>query len=277
VLGVRELPDGWLGKNHALSCGTSGSGEDWLLFVDADLRVAPSCIARAVAAAERLGADLLTIGPKLETVTFWELAAQTTVAHAILLTLDARAINTRENRRAAAMGPFMLFRRTAYQTIGGHQNVRAEVIEDLRLAEAVKRAGLRLVFARGTDVATLRMYDSLDAIVRGWSKNFHVAVQGKLWLALVTVPWLLFFYGAPWILPIASIVCRDGPGAVAGAFAAAVAVAARIDFERLYGVTAQRPYLAPLGALVVGWILLRSVLLVVRGQPAEWKGRPVGG
>jgi hypothetical protein len=129
--------------------------------------------------------------------------------------------------------------------------------------------------ARGTTVASLRMYDSLAAIVRGWSKNFHVAVHGNVLLAPLAASGLLFFYGAPWILPIASIAWPDVAGATASALALAVAFAARVDFARLYGVSAHRALLAPLGALVVSWILMRSVILVARGRPARWKGRLV--
>ncbi|MDP9001094.1 MAG: glycosyltransferase, partial [Myxococcota bacterium] len=256
LLRIDELPPGWLGKNHALWRGTRACHEDWLLFIDADMRVAPSCIARAVTAAQRRGADLLTIVPKLEMLTFWELAVQAVIVHAILLSLDSRNINDPASHRAAAIGPFMLFRRTAYEAVGGHEAVRAEVVEDLRLAEAVKRTGLRLVFARGTEVAILRMYDSLSAIVDGWSKNFHVSLGERSWHLPFAVVGLLFFYGAPWLVPLAGLVCGDFAGAAVGAAALAMAIAARLDFQRLYGVTAERAYLAPLGALVASWILV---------------------
>jgi chlorobactene glucosyltransferase len=275
IMPAGALPEGWLGKSHALWIGTRGLGEDWLLFVDADLRVSPSCIARAVAAAERLGADLLTVVPAIETWTFWESAAQSIVAHAILLFLDTRAVNDPTSKRAAAIGPLMLFRRSAYEAIGGHRAVRREVVEDLRLAEACKRAGHRLVLARGPAVASLRMYDSLGAIVRGWSKNAHVVLQGKLYLAPLVVLGLLFFFGAPWILLLASVARADRAGAVASTLAVVATIAARIDFERLFGVAARRAYLAPLGAVVLSWIVLRSVVDVARGRPSVWKGRLV--
>jgi chlorobactene glucosyltransferase len=275
VITLRDLPDGWLGKSHALWRAASGAKEDWFLFVDADVRLAPSCIARAIAAAQRLQADLLTVIPAIETVTFWEVAVQAIIVHLVLLLLDVAAVNRPESTRAAAIGPILLFRRSAYERIGGHEAVRAEVAEDLRLAEAVKRAGLRLVLARGTQVAVLRMYDSLGSIVRGWSKNFHIPFNDRYWLAAPAVLLLVFFYGAPWLLPVVGIACGDRLGAAAGGLAALVALGARIDFAVLYGVTARRPYLAPLGAAVLGWILVRSVFKAVRRQPAHWKGRAV--
>jgi glycosyltransferase involved in cell wall biosynthesis len=268
VLAAGELPCGWLGKSRALYVGTRDADAEWILFLDADVRVSPLCLARAVAAAERRGADLLTMLPRLEALSFWELAAQTVAVHAILLSLDARAVNDPRSARAAAFGPFMLFRRSAYELIGGHRAVRHEVVEDLRLAEAVKRAHLRLVLARGTSLASLRMYDSLGAIVRGWSKNFHLAVDGKAWAAPIAAGALLFFYGGPWILPF---VAPDVVTLAVALVALGAALVARADFARLYGVTARRPYLAPLGSIVLAWILVRAVTGGV-----EWKGRRVG-
>jgi cellulose synthase/poly-beta-1,6-N-acetylglucosamine synthase-like glycosyltransferase len=270
-----ELPDGWLGKSHALWSGTRDAREDWLLFLDADVRLTPSCIDRAVAAATRRNADLLTVVPEIRVMTFWETTVQAIIAYSVLLWLDAGAINDGNRSRAAAMGPFMLFRRAAYEQIGGHRRVHAEIAEDLRLAEATKAAGKRLVLVRGTQIAAIRMYDSLGAIVAGWSKNFHVALEGKLWLAPFAASALLFFYAAPETLPLVALARADHLGAGLALCAAALSLAARIDGERLYGLPARGWSLAPLGGVVAAWILLRSVLRAAFGAPSTWKGRSV--
>jgi hypothetical protein len=165
----------------------------------------------------------------------------------------------------------MLFRRSAYEQIGGHEAVRAEVVEDRALAEAVKAAGLRLALVRGVELASLRMYDSLGAIVRGWSKNFHVALGGATWAAPLAAAALLLVFAGPYLLPIAAALAGAPRAAAVGLGAAAVAVVARLDLARRYGVSARAPWLAPLGAAVVALIMLRSVLPVAM----EWKGRPI--
>jgi hypothetical protein len=139
------------------------------------------------------------------------------------------------------------------------------------LAEAVKRAGLRLVLARGVELASLRMYDSLGAIVRGWSKNFHVALGGAAWAAPLAGALLLAVYAGPYLVPLVAAAAGARRALVVGAAAAAVAVLGRLDLARRYGVTARAFWLAPLGAAVVAGILLRSVL----PGAVEWKGRVV--
>ncbi|MSP59864.1 MAG: glycosyltransferase [Myxococcales bacterium] len=275
LLPAGDLPPGWLGKNHALWVGarapSATSEPPWVLFLDADLRVAPTCLARAVAAAERTSADLFTMMPRLEMVSFWEVAAQVLMAQLIVAWLPAKELNDPRHRRAAAIGPFMLFRRTAYERIGGHEAVHGEVVEDLRLAERVKGAGLRLVYMRGIAEATVRMYDSLPAIVRGWSKNFHVALGRARFTAPLVAAGLLFFFAGPWLLGPIAAASGAWPAAMVGLAAAAVAALGRIDLASRYGITARAPWLAPLGAVVVAWIVLASVLR----RRIEWKGRPV--
>ena len=264
-------PPGWLGKNHALFVGTRGAEEPWLLFVDADTRVAPDCLARAMGAALDRRADLLTMIPRIEALSFWERAVQPMIAGLIVASLPARDVNDPGKRAAAGIGPFMLFRRAAYERIGGHQAVRGEVVEDLALAEAVKKNGLQLSLVRGIELASLRMYDSLGAIVRGWSKNFHIALGPVPWTAPLVAALLLIVFAGPYLLPILAVAKSECAATWVGIGAALVALAGRFDLARRYGVTARSPWLAPLGAVVVALILLRSVLPMA----VQWKGRAV--
>jgi len=274
LVAAGALPDGWLGKNHALAVGAVGD-EPWLLFVDADVRVAPDALSRALASSVRRDADLFTMMPRVAMRGFWEVAVQPLIAQLIDAWLPAREINDPRHRRAAAIGPFMLFRRAAYARIGGHEAVRGEVVEDLRLAEAIKRAGLRLVYARGIRLATVRMYDSLGAIVRGWTKNFHVALAGALWAAPLVALGLLLLDAGPFALPIAAAAVGARAAWAVALASLAVAVGARLDLARRFGVTARHLWLAPLGACVVAWIVLASALRAATGGTVRWKGRAV--
>ncbi len=276
VIPAGELPPGWLGKNNAVTVGARDADEPWILFLDADLRVEPSCLSRAQAMAVRQKADLFTMMPRLAMVSFWELVIQPLIAQLIDAWMPAREINDPRHRRAGAIGPFMLFRREAYLAIGGHDAVKSEVVEDLRLAEIVKRAGKRLVYARGIGLASVRMYDSLAAIVRGWTKNFHVALAGALWAAPLLAASLLFLYAGPLLLPIGALAASAGTKAIAVGGAAAAAYAfGRFDLARRFGVTARLFFLAPLGAGVIAWILLASALRAATGKTIQWKGRAV--
>ena len=272
VIPAGELPEGWLGKNHACWVGTRAArDEEFFWFVDADLRVEADCLLHLVAGAQREKADLISIMPRVETLSFWEDVVQALVAQIIYAWLPSRDINDPKHKAAAATGPCMLFRRSAYDKIGGHEAVRGEVVEDLRLAERVKAAGCKLVYGRGVRLATLRMYDSLSAIVRGWSKNFHVALGRVPWLAPIGALLLFLAYGGPFLLAATFAALRLQTPAIIAGSAALVAILARVDVRRRYRLTLRNLWAMPLGAAVVAFILVRSSMR----RPIDWKGRPV--
>lgn len=61
----------------------------------------------------------------------------------------------------------MLFRRSPYEKIGGHEAVAGEIVEDVELATRIKRAGLKLGLYSGSNLAFVRMYRSWSALWEG--------------------------------------------------------------------------------------------------------------
>ena len=272
VISAGELPEGWLGKNHACWAGTRAArDEEFFWFVDADLRVEPDCLTHLVAAAQRHDAALVSLMPRVETLSFWEDVAQALVVQIIYAWLPARDINDPKHKAAAATGPCMLFRASAYTQIGGHEALKGEVVEDLRLAERTKAAGGKLVYGRGITLATLRMYDSLAAIVRGWAKNFHVGLGRAQWFAPIGALLLLLAYGGPFVLLAVFAALRLKVAAIVAGAAALAAILGRLDLHRRYRLSLRSLWAMPLGAAVVAYIVVRSSLR----RPIDWKGRPV--
>ncbi len=232
-------------------------------------------ISRAVACAIRTKAGLFTMMPEIVAESFWELAAQVLVSHLIIVWLGMREVNDAKNARAGAVGPFMLFEQSAYRAIGGHEAVKGDAVEDMRLAERIKKCEQRLVFARGAKLARLRMYDSLGAIVRGWSKNFYVSLGKAFWAAPFVGALVVLGYGAPWFLWAIAALARDRVALALASMAFAFATIGRIDLARIHRLPARHPYLEALGSLVVAYILLRSSVRAARKLPFEWKGRSV--
>ena len=304
VLDGRPLPAGWLGKPWACHQGAAEARGDLLLFTDADTTHGPALMSRAVAGRDEEKADLLTLVGRQLMGTFWERLVQ---PHIFLMMLfrfpDFERVARNDRwRDAIANGQYLLFTRSAYDAIGGHRCVQDEVVEDLALAQQVKRAGLQLrIRSAESDFAT-RMYRSLGDLIEGWSKNI---VMGGLqsfpaWMRPVVTPvsflggvflWLL----APLVLVVGLLTralrILDGSDAVAssgsaGSFwsawltgDAAMVWAALVFgvsavlwayFSRRMGVAAWYGLIYPLGASVGMYILLRSW---VRGRNVEWKGR----
>lgn len=166
-----SLPDGWLGKCNALHVGAGQADGDWLFFVDSDVTLQPDALSRAIALVTWRRYDALSILTKLECHTFWErlvlplVGGAWSVMHAISLTNDDRRPGS-----AVANGQFLLIRRSAYATVGGHESVRAAITEDVEMMRLLKGRGFRTRLMLGSHLAATRMHSSLGQMFHGWGR-----------------------------------------------------------------------------------------------------------
>lgn len=277
LLHAPALPARWLGKPHALHAGTREAVADYFLFLDADVRLAPSTVGRSIAAAQKSHAGLLTVTPTLLAQSFWERAAQPVIGMLLFALLDPVKIRDPDSEVAAAYGPYLLFERSAYEQIGGHSAVAMEVVEDLRLAQLVKRARLGFGYVHGVDGVELRMYDSLRGLVAGWRKNFHVALGPALWLGPIAALAVALIFGWPTVaLLMVALRCLSAKSVTAGfalpaLFCYGADWLARVSLARNYRITWRGA--RALGGLVVAYILCSSCYRAWRGKPVTWRGR----
>jgi len=188
----------------------------------------------------------------------------------------ARVNRARRERDMIANGQFILVPRASYERVGTHEVVRGEVAEDLALAQAFHRAGMRLRFMFAERLMETRMYRSLPEMVEGWSKNMYLggrrSFPGEPVLRAL-VPVMLVAGFAFWLLPPAALIMAEARGTLGTA--AAVACALSAVFWSLISVGMRIPpwygLLYPLGALTALGIGIRSAW---RGsRMVEWRGR----
>lgn len=283
VLDGAELPEGWFGKQWACWQGTAAARGELLLFTDADTVHDPTLLARSVAALAAERADCVTVIGRQIMDSFWERLVQPQVFMLLAVRyprMGEHPLPRRRWRGAIANGQYLLFERGAYERLGGHQAVRYEAAEDLRLAQRLVREGGRLVVRYSYAGLGTRMYRGLGEVVAGWSKNMIPAGLQTVhpWLRPVT-PLAMFVSGAfAWLLPPVVLVATllGAGGAMRGDLHlwAAVATVLLMLFwsgvSRRFGAPAWMGLLYPLGALVGHWILLRSWL---GRRRVQWKGR----
>ncbi|MDZ4768753.1 MAG: glycosyltransferase family 2 protein [Chloroflexota bacterium] len=264
IIEGRPLPPGWIGKNwacHQLSGVAQGK---LLCFTDADVAWGDGALRALTATLIHRDADMVTVWSTQVTVTWGERLIVPLIAFVILGYLPTPLVHhTRSTAFAAANGQCLLFRRRAYDRIGGHMAVRASIVEDIAFARAIKRRGARLRMIDGAGMIACRMYDSWAAVRRGFAKNIIAGYGGLFpfvlgvlfhW-AILLVPWALLFAGySAALIPI-----------VLGVLVRAVTALA----------TRQRPLdalLLPLSALAMTAIAAQAVLWRLTGG-ARWKGR----
>jgi hypothetical protein len=265
----RPLPPGWLGKPHACAqlAAAADPASTVLVFVDADVLLAPHAVAAAVDLLQRTGLDLISPYPRQLAVSLAERLVQPLLQWSIMTFVPLRlAERSGRPALAAANGQFLVVRREAYQRAGGHAAVRAEVLDDVALLRAVLRAGGRGAVVDGTDLATCRMYRGPAELADGYAKSLWRAFGSPAGAAGV-----LGLLALAYLLPPAAALAGSRVG-LAGYLAgvAGRAVTARRTGGRPWPDAAAHPAsVAALAALTV-----RSVLLRRRGRLA-WKGRPL--
>src|SRR5690349_2490054 len=128
TLRLNSLPEGWLGKPHALACGAKIAPGDWLLFTDADAEHRPGSLAELLERAEQEQVDLLSLSPGQLTPTWWEKAVIPLVYLWLAKLYAFDEVNDPKSTVAAANGQYLLIRRTVYERVGGYEAVRAEIL-----------------------------------------------------------------------------------------------------------------------------------------------------
>lgn len=285
ILSGLPLPDGWLGKPWACQQGAAVAKGDVLLFTDADTTHAPDLLGRAIRGLQEEGAHLLTLVGTQIMDTFWERLVQPHVFLGMLFRFpdfERVAANDRW-RDSIANGQFIMMPREAYERVGRHECVRDEVVEDLALAQHVKRAGMRLRVRSAEDALSTRMYRSLGELVAGWSKNLIIGGQQSVprWLRPSVAPLAVLGGLGLWVVPPVVLlwIAAGWLGIVGEASSAwlawsAISVASSValfaKFSVRMGAPARYGLLYPLGASVTTFIFLRSW---IQGRNVRWKGR----
>lgn len=278
------LPDGWLGKNHALHVASQHATGDLLLFVDADTVHHPAAVRTAV---EILGdADVLVVLSGQEVGSWAERVVSPFFWSLVLAAVDpAAAEDPARPDEAMGNGQFALFRAAPYRAIGGHEAVRDVVVEDVSLVRRLKHAGARYRLAVGPDLTRTRMYRSFEEVWRGFSKNVAVVrPDHRVGDTLVTLgvivlvalaelgPWLAFGIGGWCVLPglvhLAALVWMRS------------AVLRRIcrqpsDTWPAVPESGSWALLQPIGA-VLGVLIFCNALRLQWTRGATWKGRALG-
>lgn len=282
IITIKSLRDGWFGKNNAMREGIEASDGEWLLLTDADCRF-PSrkAISMAMREVQESKTDFLTVIPVLETASVWERVLQPVCALVLILWFLPDRVNDPTKKTAYANGAFMLMRRTCYDAIGGHERVKTEVNEDIKMARLAKREGFALRVVENDDLLRSRMYRTPREAWRGWSRIYYgsLSTVRRVTISLLMLSTYSLF---PWIsLAAAAVgsVCSPVGAPVnwnlaMGAWAGVI-VLMQIAMSQFYHlVRIERRYsLFYIFAAVAAFGMLWSAMLRVLGLThTTWRG-----
>jgi glycosyltransferase involved in cell wall biosynthesis len=271
--GGGELPEGWKGKPWALQRATRELDAEWILFLDADVRVHPACLSRVHAMAVRDSIDFLSGFGRLEMDSFWEKVIQPSVGGLILAGNDLDRVNDPERRKdVIANGQLILVRRSAYEAVGGHEAVREDILDDVGLARAFAREGfaLRILFLR--ELFSCRMYTSFQELWLGWTKNLYAGMGYRLDRVVFLAGFILYEFLTMWVALAWGLVTGDAAVLGWGAGLVLLSQGARLWLDHIFGQDKRFGILQPLGALLLVGLIVDSARRSRSGAVA-WKGR----
>jgi GT2 family glycosyltransferase len=267
VLHITELPDGWLGKTHALMLATEQTETEYLLFTDADVLFSPSILRRAMAYAEASEADHLVVLPTMQVKARGEGIVLGFFQIFGLWASRPWKIEDAESRRdVVGVGAFNLVRRDALSEIGGWAPQRLAVLEDITLGRRMKAAGMRQRIAFAPGLVLVHWAAGFKGLIRVMTKNLFSAFNFQPLLLVGACAWVVVFCLAPivglaWYRTVfpALIVF-----ACIGAAYRVMGAASQVDAR--YG------WLYPVGAIAFVWAMLRSMVVVLRQRGVVWRG-----
>lgn len=297
VLRAADRPAGWVGKPWAVMRGVERAASlnpdprtpnpnDLLLFTDADIEFHPQVVRQAVRLLASGPYDLVSLFPQLHFSCAAERIGLTGLVTVLALGYPAGVVNNPKSKQALAAGGFILVRRGAYESVGGHATVKDQVIEDINLARALKSAGRHLHIRLTDDLLTTRMYENLSDLWEGLAKNAYAGVNHRpdkfiagsiLGLLIAVLPPLYF---------VASMIIAllRYPEASPKLYAV-VALSALINLLmyaihrrtiRHFRLPAWHAWLMPLSLAFYQLIAVHSVYQHLFKGGAVWKGRRYG-
>ncbi len=271
--GDAALPAGWKGKPWALQRATREVDAEWIVFIDADVRVHPAALSRAHVRALTDGVDLLSGFGRLVMGSFWEKVIQPSVGGLILAGNDLDAVNDpAKPDKVIANGQFILVRRAAYEAVGGHGAVRADILDDVGLAKAfvAKEYAIRVLFMR--ELFSCRMYTNLAELWFGWTKNLFAGMGYRRDRLVFLVAFIVVEMLLPYAVAVVGVVRGDRELLLWGAGLILLIHGVRAWLDTIFNQERRYGLLQPLGAAMLVGLLVDSARRSRTGQ-VVWKGR----
>jgi GT2 family glycosyltransferase len=269
VIHVQDLPEGWMGKTHAMTLAARQATTGWLLFTDGDILYRADAIERALRFAERERADHVVLMPTLIMKTMGERMMVSIFQSLSLWSWKPWKIaDPKAKRDSIGVGAFNLIRSEVYHSVGGFEAQRLEVLEDLRLGFEVKQRGYRqrVVFGRGL----IRVHWAAGALglVHNLTKNVFAVFRFRPLVLAGACAGL----GVLCLAPLAGLF---GPVRMEAASIISLFMLWLLYFDtgrRFTGVSSFYILTLPLAVVLLLYAMLRSMTVTLAQGGVVWRG-----
>lgn len=267
VFHLEDLPEGWLGKNHALHFASRKAGGEWLLFTDADVHMKPDTLKRAMSYILEKNIDHLTIFEHHVRKSMW--LKILLLGHYITYSLVMKPWRIRFSwsKKSLGHGAFNLVSKKVYEGAGGHRKIAMECMDDLKLGEIIKKNGFRQDTVDGRDFVEKEWYKSLRDMIEGVKKNsFSYFKYRPIGTIFVILGAFLFF-----VWPFFGMFLKGSVGWINSinvllmlsiSFFVAKKFRLHLGFALFY----------PLGICILLYTVLNSLIATYKNKGIIWRG-----
>jgi len=267
VIHITQLPNGWLGKNHAMHVASQKATGDLLLFTDGDIIYEPSAIEIAVRHFVHHKLQHLCLLPKMIPGSVFENAVVTFFGLAFAVGMQLHLIRTRWPLSYAGVGAFNLVDAKFYRSLGGHQPIAIDILDDVKLGKLIKKNGGRIDFQLASELLSVRWQQSLWGVVTGLEKNgfasLNYSIRQLVFVTFVFFLAMVFPYISPFVLTLHN----------ASGFLATAAL-----WHLLFAFIVSRipggwkfALMFPVGAFVMAFAYWRSAIITLRQGGVRWR------
>ncbi len=267
VIHNKALPEGWLGKNHAMHLAQQESNSDYLLFTDGDIIFEPDAIRLAMNYSLDNNLDHLCLLPEMVAKSFLEKALGSCFGFLFFAGSFIWLIPTPVKFAYAGIGAFNLIKKTTYETIGGFQTIKMDVLDDVKIGKLVKREGFKQDFLNGLGMIRVRWQESAWKVITGLEKNGFAALEYSLNKLFMMTTALFAFFIFPYL---AVFIFHDARAY--GFWAILIFVhSAYLFYTVILGVDWKTLFVFPVVLLLMLFAFWRSAIITLKNGGISWR------
>ncbi|MGB6223335.1 MAG: glycosyltransferase family 2 protein [Haloferula sp.] len=275
VIRGKDLPDGWFGKPWACQQGAEAATGELLFFLDADVELQPSALARLAATASASPSAVISVCPWHRIESPYE---ELSVFFNLLMVGGIGAFTYRADQ-AKGIGLFgqtLLIPRKLYHDIGGHESVKKTVLENLHLAGELEKRGIERLCYLGKGSISMRMFpEGFGELTASWKKGFSSGAGLTSTFAMTLC--ILWLIGLMALAMIALMLPLGGPAAIPWVLGCylAVAITLIILFRQVGRFSCWSALLFPIPLFFYQGLFASALIHKKKGGTTQWKGRDV--
>lgn len=273
ALREEKVPEGWTGKNWGAYTGYVKAEGDYILFTDADMVFGKGLVTQSVETIQDEDVGMLTLGPEMKMKSFWERAVLPLFAQVVMLLFLPQLMNMDIPGWSMANGQFMLTRRDDYERAGTHRGIRGIILEDVGLARAFRRSGLKVRFYWAGGMLATRMYSSLDEMKEGIVRDIQGSIGNGYGFYVFDILYLLLTFFPPYAMIAYAVLLNQMPLLAIAIISLAFVILRMMIFQVGTKSPAWYSIIYPVPVAFYLYAVCSAMARAITGKPVTWKGR----